>query len=208
MKGRTQDRRLPPASPQLGGRGKQASSEPRRPGPAVRTVASVLLVGHLVAVVAAPLAVQPSSPLFGGLWLLCRPYLEAANLNHGYHFFAPDPGPSPLVRYEVELADGTLIKGIFPDRHAHWPRLLYHRHFMLADRLPPGPSGGQEASWKEGFARSYAEHLYHKHDARRVTLWLQNHLIPFPDQVQEGIELDDPRLYQERPLTEYRGEWP
>jgi hypothetical protein len=161
---------------------------------------------HLLAVLSAPLAVQPSSQLFGRMWMFFRPYLEAADMNHGYRFFGPDPGPSPLVRYEVEKADGTRLAGIFPDRHRHWPRLLYHRHFMLTDRLPPAPEGSAEADWKAAYARSYAEHLYYRHGARRVTLYLQNHLIPYPEQVEEGWKLDDPRLYEERLLIEYPAE--
>ena len=41
--------------------------------------------------------------------MVFRPYLEAAYLDHGYAFFAPDPGPSHLVRYELEFDDGGVI---------------------------------------------------------------------------------------------------
>jgi len=30
----------------------------------------------------------------------------------GYHVFAPEPGPSHLVRYEVTRADGSQVEGI------------------------------------------------------------------------------------------------
>ena len=54
-------------------------------------------------------------------------------LANGYRFFAPEPGPSHLIRYEVTLPDGTRKEGFFPDRAHHQPRLLYHRYFMLSE---------------------------------------------------------------------------
>jgi hypothetical protein len=57
-------------------------------------------------------------------------------LNHGYAFFAPDPGPNHLVDYKVEFADGRpAVSGRFPDLSKERPRLLYHRHFMLSEAL-------------------------------------------------------------------------
>ncbi len=56
-------------------------------------------------------------------------------LGHGYRFFAPNPGPSHLVRYEVEFADGRTESHRFPDTQEQWPRLLYHRHFMVAEQV-------------------------------------------------------------------------
>jgi hypothetical protein len=66
-------------------------------------------------------------------------------LDHGYFFFAPNPGPTHLVRYKVEFADGREpIEDEFPNLKAERPRLLYHRHFMMAEALtnmyvPPEP---------------------------------------------------------------------
>jgi hypothetical protein len=167
-----------------------------------RTWISVALILHMLAVVAAPLSVPPSSELFGRMFGVFRPYLEAAYLNHGYHFFGPDPGPGHKVRYVIELADGKRIEGAFPDRNEHRPRLMYHRHFMLSERLA-GIEAGEP--WIKDYVRSYAAHLQKKHNARRVTLYLQRHLIPFPDQVQDGMRLDDKSLYQERTLIRYKG---
>ena len=85
--------------------------------PGVRIAASVLLGAHLMAVFVAPMAVPTSSPLVppstsplaGTFFRFFRPYLQAAFLNHGYKFFAPDPGPSHLVRYELTMADGGVM---------------------------------------------------------------------------------------------------
>jgi len=59
-------------------------------------------------------------------------------LGHGYRFFGPDPGPSHLVEFEITKEDGTTVKGKFPDRddpEASFPRLLYHRWFMLSETI-------------------------------------------------------------------------
>jgi len=57
-------------------------------------------------------------------------------LDHGYSFFAPRIVGGHLVHYKVEFADGRApIEGTFPDKQEQWPRLFYHRHFMLAEAL-------------------------------------------------------------------------
>lgn len=153
-------------------------------GPRARTIASVLVLFHLAAVVSAPLAGPNPSQLAGTIWMFFRPYLEATYLNHAYLFFVPEPGPGHLVRYELEMPDGARREGIFPDRAMHRPRLLYHRHFMLSEKIagPPGPR-------IEAWVQSYAEHLLARHGARRVTLHLRVHRLASPDLVQQGRPL-------------------
>ena len=56
-------------------------------------------------------------------------------LGHGYRFFAPDPGPAHLLVYRITDERGSLVEGRFPDRDQYWPRLLYHRWFMLSESL-------------------------------------------------------------------------
>ena len=64
--------------------------------PVTRTVVSGLLVFHLIAVFLPPFAFQTStipgtgSPLVQPLMRFFGPYSDAAYLNHGYAFFAPD----------------------------------------------------------------------------------------------------------------------
>ena len=85
------------------------------------------------------------SPFADAAYRLLRPYIGALYLDHGYFFFAPNPGPSHLVDYKVEFDDGREpVTGRFPDLATERPRLLYHRHFMLAEALnnrfvPPEP---------------------------------------------------------------------
>ena len=171
-----------------------SSASPASPSftlsPGVRAVASVLLALHLAAVVSAPLAGPNPSRLASAMFLLFRPYLEAAYLNHAYLFFVPEPGPGHLVRYELEMPDGTRREGQFPNRAEHRPRLLYHRHFMLSEKIG-GPPDDRIAAW----TRSYAEHLLARHGARRVTLYLRVHLLPDDELVRRGRSLDHPDSY-------------
>ncbi|MFG0333819.1 MAG: hypothetical protein ACF8TS_10690, partial [Maioricimonas sp. JB049] len=82
------------------------------------------LVFHLAAIIIAPASVSPSSPLIRTGWDWVHPYLQALYLNHGYNFFAPQPGESTLVGWEVTREDGSTRTGRFPDRST-FPRLLY-----------------------------------------------------------------------------------
>jgi hypothetical protein len=185
----------------------------RRWAPWVQVIVSLLLVWHLAAVLMGPISFPPTMTS-DRLHPIFRPYLAATFLDHGYKFFAPDPGPSHLVRYELEFADGTHRGGVFPNLDDQWPRLFYHRHFMLSEFIniaPPDPNWTPQSDWtrtplsagQQQYARSYGEHMLHKYDARRVTLWLREHLIPTPDQVAKGMRLHDPSLYRERKLGSF-----
>ena len=80
-----------------------------------------------------------------------RHYLNLLYLNHGYEFFAPDPNGSNLIRYQIRDSGGREIaSGEFPDLKSQWPRLLYHRHMMLA---------AQTGDMGEESGRHYAQHL-------------------------------------------------
>src|SRR5687767_8978513 len=111
---------------------REPGAPPRRPGrpPAfVRVSVSVLLVWHLTAVFLAPMSVPPSSQLvidiaqgpwfprwFGPTFQPMQWYLDAFYINHGYYFFAPDPGDGHLIYYDVYDAKGNVVKqGKFPD---------------------------------------------------------------------------------------------
>jgi len=105
-------------------------------------VVSLLLLVHVSAVFAPPFfrATQTPlgarSPVATEMHSLLEPYINLMFLDHGYAFFAPGPGPSRLIRFRVEYDDGTpAVEHVFPDLQRHWPRLLYHRHFMLAEQL-------------------------------------------------------------------------
>lgn len=133
-----------------------------------------------------------------------RPYLDALYLNHGYHFFAPEPGPSHLVRYELILQDGSKETGYFPNKTEHWPRLRYHRHFMLSEHMAQFTEEGTPPEFLRTFSKSYAQHLLAAHHAKEVKLILIRHLFPTPEQVLEGMKLTDQSLFFERNLGVFR----
>jgi hypothetical protein len=156
------------------------------------------LTFHLAAIIIAPASVSPSSELSRSAWDLVQPYVELLYLNHGNQFFAPEPGESTLLAFEAERDDGTVIRGRIPDRTT-WPRLLYHRHFMLTEHMRDAPPELQ-ALWHG----SYARHLGSQFGARRVRLTQQTHLLPTMERVRGGGRLDDPESYEEQPLGVFR----
>ena len=123
------------------GRKKAGSQQETGWGIWTRRFVSVLLLFHLLAVFVPPFTFQTSpvrglgSPLAESLLGGLRPYVDTLYLNHGYAFFAPDPGPSYLLRIRLEYDDRPDELLMIPDRQEHWPRLLYHRHFMLSEHL-------------------------------------------------------------------------
>jgi hypothetical protein len=120
-----------------------------------------------------------------------RPYLNLLYLNHGYSFFAPEPGPSYVMEFEVERKNGEKVTGRLPDLAEHWPRLLYHRYFMLATQNP-GLMADAEASGKarpestNTLAHAIAEHLNRIHGGRQTTLRLFVHRLLWPEEVLSG----------------------
>jgi len=184
---------------------------------------STIVLLHLFAVFAAPCASPPPAS-YAWNWLagradgkggLLTPYLQAAYLNHGYRFFAPNPGPSHIVRYEVDVDFGTTIKGQFPDPDEYFPRLLYHRMFMVSETAfnlassvseLPAPGSLTEAEQLEfdkqlaasdELAKSICRRLLKDHGGTRVRLFMRTHEIPFPDDVAAGQQLDDPSLFHQ-----------
>ena len=108
----------------------------------LRLIASALISFQVMAIFWPPFTFASraengsSSPFADGVMSWMRPYVSFMFLDHGYFFFAPNPGPSHLVQYKVEFADGRKsVESVFPNLQEQQPRLLYHRHFMLAESL-------------------------------------------------------------------------
>jgi hypothetical protein len=160
-----------------------------------RILISGLVALHVTAVFVGPWALAPyTSALSGSLASVFHPYLRAGFLDNGYRFFAPEPGPAHLIRYELKLPDGTLTSGIFPNVDDQWPRLLYHRHFMLSEFVNT-LDGQQQTELRDAMVRSFARHLAQAEQADEVTLYLRRHLIAPPQEVAQGARLDDPRAF-------------
>ncbi len=173
--------------------------------PGWRLLISALLIMHLLAVVAGPWAFAPlhstlADTCFGSL----QPYMEALALNNGYRFFAPEPGPSHLLRYEFELADGTRGGGVLPDKSSQRPRLRYHRHFMLTEFLNSLDAPGAPPEMSEAYAESYARHLAHENHAREVSLYMRRHRLPTMAEVRGGMQLTDASLYEEKLIGKFQ----
>ncbi len=183
--------------------------------PMLRGLISIAVALHLLAVAAAPwdLSTEPAlppgyvpsasangrpqlPPIGDPVWQqpvvprklrqFFHHYLNLTYLNHGYQFFAPDPAGTHLIDYQVTQADGTVVRGRFPDLQEQWPRLLYHRHMMLAEQTElMGSESGQQ----------YADFLARRHQGRCRLQWLI-HLLLSPAEVKAGTPLTDPRTYR------------
>ena len=184
----------------------------------LRLTVSAALFLHLAAVIAPPLnfATVGNGPA-RGVYRLLRPYSQAAYIDHGYFFFAPDPGASHLVRFRAEFeGDREPLVDLFPDKKKQWPRLLYHRHFMLTEHLhaayaPPEPPPGLDdramAEWSaareiyEARRNGFKQHLKAKYNAKDIKLTRVEHRPPDPLEFLEGRRLDDEQLYVDLPET-------
>jgi hypothetical protein len=161
---------------------------------------NVLLLLHLVAIISAPLTIGPSSPTSRRIWELLSPYLQALYLNHGFHYFAPEPGSSNLVSWTVTRDDGSTLTGRFPNFEII-PRLLYHRHFMLSEVL-----GNSDPQLQPEIARGFARNLLREHNAAQVSLSTIRHELSSMVRVRVGGQLTDPDLYTEQPLGSFTRE--
>jgi hypothetical protein len=84
-----------------------------------RLVLSLFIFLHVGAialgVVVVPPPAGPSPWLPAQLWTrYARHYLMFFNINNGYHFYSPDPGPTMLLWFRVEFDDGA-------SRWVRWP---------------------------------------------------------------------------------------
>lgn len=182
-----------------------------------KIVLSILVTLHLVAVVAEPFrfftrSSRGTSPLADIPRQLLAPYVEFAYLNHGYFFFAPEPGPSHVMDVRLKFAGDKSGILRFPDRAAHWPRLYYHRNFMLSEFLhqlhaPPVQASPELApefleAWQadrrmfETVRDSYRRHLQARYVAETVDIDRVEHRLPSMDEVLNAhLRLDDPTQY-------------
>jgi hypothetical protein len=177
-----------------------------------RLVVSLGLVLHLTAVFLPPFAFQTSpvrglgSPPVEAAMRALRPYIDAIYLHHGYAFFAPDPGPSHLLVAHLEFNDGRPpMQMTLPDAQRDWPRLLYHRHFMLSEHLhaafaPVDAPGEMRRARQMYEARRAAieSYLQRRFAADRVRLTRVEHRLLVPYEFVQGRKrLADRDTYRE-----------
>ncbi|MFM7058956.1 MAG: hypothetical protein ACKO2P_18760 [Planctomycetota bacterium] len=154
----------------------------------------------MVAIVSAPLTVGPSSSTSRQVWDLFSPYLQAMYLNHGFHYFAPEPGISNLVSWTVTREDGSSISGRFPNFDI-FPRLMYHRHFMLSEVL-----GNSSPDLQPEIVRGFARNLLREHNGVSVSLSTIRHELSSMARIRVGGQLTDADLYTEQPWGSYTQE--
>jgi hypothetical protein len=165
-------------------------SEPGWPIWARRLVSAVLL-GHGAAILAGAWAAPPSSPLEHGLARLFAPYHQAIDQGYAYRYYAPEPGPTPVVTAHLHFEDGRPDVTVRLPERGTWPRLRYQRQLALANHLfedfeaARAQTGeGRRSRW----AQSYARHLSKTYPgSTSVTLYVQMHLIPDPEGVRESL---------------------
>jgi hypothetical protein len=160
----------------------------------VRLLLSLAILAYLAGVIIAPLSgPPPATDLSQAILQPFRPLLGALYLGHGYRFFAPDPGPGHSLRWTITRPDGTTLAGTTPDAERDWPRLLYHRRFMVAEKiapLVPPPDAPAEvraqarADWLP-LVKGVAGNLLRTHGGDRITLEMVEHYLPGPDEVAE-----------------------
>ena len=165
-----------------------------------RALASAAILIYLAAVIIAPLSgPPPASQLSQVLLQPFRPLLGALYLGHGYRFFAPDPGPGHSLRWTMTMPDGSTRSGLIPDAAEDWPRLLYHRRFMVAEKIaalvPPVDVPAEirsqaRADWLP-LVKGVAGHLLTSQGGNQVTLAMVEHYLPGPDEVIAGTTGDD-----------------
>jgi len=167
---------------------------------AIRLVVSLALLFYCSAVIIAPLSgPPPASELSQVLLQPFRPLLGALYLGHGYRFFAPDPGPGHSIRWTVTMPDGSTRLGKTPDAESDWPRLLYHRRFMVAEKIsvlvpPPfAPAEAREAARRDWLplVKATATNLLRTTGGERVKLELVEHYLPGPEETVAGTSGED-----------------
>jgi hypothetical protein len=197
----------------------------------------LLLLGaiHMLGVLAEPLrffsrsdvGVAPEFELLAGSM---QSYSQWLYLDHGYFFFAPNPGPGRLIQCDIlesrsiakqdkaidsvvpdSSAFGSSVKPVsilLPDKKKQWPRLLYHRYLMLAEfynsRFAPkqiSTDRRKDAEYQQ-LQDSMIKSLKHQHRAVSVELMRIERSLPTPYMVlTERVPLDDPRLVDVLPET-------
>ena len=190
-----------------------------------RKVVSILLMTHVLAILLPPLSLQSrgpmgTSPLISALMEPLEAYCQFLYIDRGYAFFAPDPGPSHLIQIRVEDANGELSDFLYPNLERQWPRLVYHRHFMLTEFLHAlhRPKPLPDAMYSETKVHSlhvereryelvrdsYLRHLQKEFEGKRISIRRIEHQLPSYDVYMADPEpLNHPTSYL--PLPDHLG---
>jgi hypothetical protein len=153
-----------------------------------RWTVSALLIIHGAALLSGALAASdPASLLERKFADAFVSYHQLIDQGYTYRYYAPEPGPTPVVTATIHYEDGRPDEELRLPERGTWPRLRYQRQLALANhlfsdyaRMRQRTGSGEESPW----ARSYARHIARTHGgAKSVTLYLRMHLIPDPGRV-------------------------
>ncbi len=171
--------------------------------PWVRGLVSVVLVFHLLAIVVAAFAAPPSSALQRWSADQFARYYQLFDMSRAYRFYTNGPPPTPILRARLQFEDGREEELRVPDP-AQRPRLRFQRHLALAYHLFEDHRRAAADQRESRWARSYARHLCRSRADEGVvgvTLFLQMHLNPTPDELYEAalrgesIDVESDRYY-------------
>ncbi len=191
----------PTPKPVMPTKQREPGAAPKRNGKLatwLRVIISLWIVWHFTGVFLAALSLPPSSALVVDIaqGSFMQWYLDALYLNQGHSFFAPEVGPGHLIRYELFDQSGRpLEQGEWPKNE--WPRLRYHRHFMLADQA--GLPGEKEFSdyWQRKYLEAYARHLLRMNENAQAVRVTRIAHWPLPrDYALQQRTLTDPEGYE------------
>jgi hypothetical protein len=155
-------------------------------------VATALIALHITAVVTGALGVPPSSDLERTIANAFTWYHGLMDQGYAYRYYA-EPPPTPVVLATLSYGDGRPDEEVrIPAREVSGPPMRRQRRLAVANALFASVQGERRGSASDPsgspLARSYARHLCRTHPGcSRVTLRVQQHLIPDPRQVLEHL---------------------
>jgi hypothetical protein len=157
---------------------------------------SLLLILHLSAVLAGTLAAPPASMLERGIAEQFAPYHQLIDQGQSYRYYAPEPGPTPIVTATIRYGDGRPDETLRIPERGVLPRLRYQRQLALANHLASEYQAARQATGdgaNSHYARSYARHISaSKPGCASITLYLQTHLLPNNEAVRQSLERGQP----------------
>jgi hypothetical protein len=183
----------------------------------VRRVVSVILLGHVVAILVGALSSPPASLLEQRLAGVFAPYYQVIDQGYAYRYYAPEPPPTPVATATIRFADGRPEETVRLPHQRAFPWLLRQRELALANHLSTDAQAarfeGGDAS-RSRWGRSYARHLaWTRPGCSSIVLSTRLHLIPEVERVRailaepgsKGVDLDAEEFYT---TPERIGEYP
>lgn len=160
---------------------------------------NLLLIWHVFAIAISPSSMPPASPLLADASNVARPYNQALFLNHGYHYFAPNPGASSLLEFQTTPENDVPQLHRIPDTTSYFPRLRYHRFFMLAENVW---AFGDDA--QQDFIEAYARHFSKSLNSDSIEVISVSHDPAPMRRIMAGGNLQHPTSYLREPLADFQ----